>query len=215
METMGIEYFIRRISWRTPKWLFTYDHSLLLMCERLRTDLAIGEEVERRLVDRHDAELMKEIGMGQVVFQERLGNGDAGAVVLEKGSAVSTFWAATGSIFLRAANTGSLLNTGTDGFYLYYAYTLPRARSKGYFKACVSLLFDYFSLKGRPRGYSMVDANNNVSLRAHEKVGFKVVGDAIRMVICGVSVCYYKSWPHSVHKVEIRRAKLPKKIRVL
>jgi L-amino acid N-acyltransferase YncA len=212
---MGLEFLVLRISWRMPRWLFTYDHSLLLMCERLRTDLGIGEQVERRLVDRHDAALMKAIGMGEIAFQERLDKGDIGAVVLESRLAVATFWASPGSLFLRAGKTGSFLNTGTDGFYLYYALTLPQARSKGYFKVCTSLLFDYFGSKGRPRGYSMVDASNEVSLKAHERMGFKVVGDTIRMVICGVSVCCYKSWPHLLHRLEIRRAKLPTKTRVL
>jgi RimJ/RimL family protein N-acetyltransferase len=212
---MGVEYFVRRISWKMPRWLFTYEHSLLLMSERIQTDLMIGEGVECRLAGRQDAGLMKAIGMTEVTFQERLDKGDVGAIVVENRSAVATLWAVTGSLFLQAGKTGSFLNTGTDSFYFHYGFTLPQARSKGYYKACVSLLFDYFASRGRPRGYGLIDADNDLSLRVHEKLGYKVVGDAIRMLVCGVSVCYYKSWPHPVRKLEIRRAKLPSKIRAV
>ncbi len=201
MRTHGWKHVWRNLSWHTPNWLFYYDHSINGLA--IKTEVAMPEEegLSFRMATTVDAEAMQALGMGTKEFLRRLKTGDQCSIALRKDEVRSMCWAGIGKLWIKAS--GSVLDCGEDSLYVYNGYTLSSERGKGLLKGCYRVLFDYYYPQGRTKVYNAISIFNLVSRIVNKKTGLEIVGETVLFRILGLSICYYKRWPHPTRRLRI------------
>lgn len=213
LRTHGFKYLLLCLSWRLPKWAFSYDHVLLYVVTDLRMTHRDRSDVCIRLVSPADASKMEPLGVSRELVLSRLEHGDSCAAVFRGNEALSMEWAATGKMFVKAS--GAVLDTENDSFYIYNGFTLPSERSKGFLIACNAVLFDHYRQEGRTSAVGAISVFNSVSIKVQEKSGFIRSGETVRIILMGVSFLYTRKWPSPCPRLQIGLLRHSQELRVL
>jgi len=201
IKTGGFEYLLYSVCSHFPEWLLRYYHTHLIEGDDLKLITRNYKEYTVRFATEDDAGHLESVEIDREKALHRLERGDTGVIVLHNDRVVSISWAATGRLYNRYA--GSILDTGHDGLFLYGVYSVPEERMKGFFGSCFKLQLEHYASLGRTKKYGVVEILNAASLKTHLRMGFKVTGETYYIVIAGISLCYYKSWPHKTGRLHL------------
>jgi len=207
LRQYGPEYLIYCITSRLPGWFLGYHHTYLLTARELNLNISAEDGLDVRFASHDDIMRSKITAVDRQKSSQRFRNGSKCAVVYSRGKMVSIGWAAVGRIFTRQA--GSVIDTKNDGVYVYDVYSLPEERGKGFYRACLKLISDFYSLHQRSRKYVIIDVLNSDSINAHIRLGFRVCGESIHVVLGGINICFYKKWPQKKSRFHIFLKKPP------
>jgi len=197
----GFEYLLYSICSRFPEWLLRYYHAHLIQGDELKVITRKYKDYKVRPADVDDVDKLGSVEIDREKALNRFRRGDTCVIVLKDERVVSISWAATGRLYNRYA--GSIVDTGDDGFFLYGVYSVPEERMKGFFASCFELQLAHYTSMNRTKKYGVVEILNSSSLKTHLRMGFKITGETYYIAVAGVSICYYKYWPHKTPKFHI------------
>lgn len=203
----GLDYILVNVSSRLPDWLFSYSHSYFLAGERVTIDVYRHPDCTYRLGTSADADRIQRLDISREEYLDRINRGHTFIVCEQDGELISYSCATSGRIFSRQSKVR--LDTGMDGFLLCGVYTLPGCRRRGHFKACLYHQIRYQAERGRRRMLTEIDRLNAVSILCHERLGFTIEGDVVRLGILGVHLVWYHRWLWPGGRLDIRTEKLP------
>lgn len=208
----GWGYLLHAIRWRIPVWLFYYKHAILISTDKPVFRTRNYSNYHIKIADLNDYELIVNLKLySPEKIKRRLEEGDNCHFIIKEGKIVSIIWAKIGKLF--AIDSGPVINTGDDAFFVDGLFTIPEERMKGLHILCFKSLYDYFVSKGRNRIIGVIHADNTVSIRAHNRMEFDITGETYYMILFGISVCYYKKWPYKTKKIHIFTKRPPKGLR--
>lgn len=196
-----LEKIMHGLSWRLPWWLFSYDHIFLMGGRDLKLKVREYPQYKIKLGTLDDVEYVTKSGVNGSLFRYRLERGDCCILVLKDDRAVAWSWSATGRLYLKLG--GIIVDTGESGFFFYDVYTVPEERLKGFIMVCYEKQLEYRHERGRWDILGTISAFNIHSLKTHFRMGMKPCGEAFGFTVCGISICFYKSWPHKTRKLHI------------
>ncbi|MFH2055525.1 MAG: hypothetical protein ABIJ61_06175 [bacterium] len=196
----GGQHFLRWLSWHTPGWLFHFDHTTNWLSVGTVMKPPFDDNLLFRMATEADAEMMRQLSVSPEEFRRRLHLDDKCAIAMRNDEVRSMCWAAIGKLWIKTS--GSVLDTGNEGLYVYNGYTLPDERGKGLLKGCYKVLFDYYYPQGRTKVHSAISAFNHVSQVVNRKVGAVSVGETVRVRLFGLNICYYKRWPYPIRRLQ-------------
>jgi len=210
IKSKGFEYFLYFLNERFPEWMFRYYHTYLTRLEKpaLRTRDNKGMNV--RLATENDADLIEQMGISKEKTIHRLRRGDKCTIIHDKNRILSILWAATGKIYNRYA--GSIVDTGGNGLLIYGVFSIAEMRKKGLYSLGLKHHLNYYRSQGRTVAFAVVEAINDVSRKAHHKLGYRIVGETIYCVFLGCSICYYRKWPNRSRKFHVFFKRPPKNL---
>lgn len=193
-EIHGSEFLLFIVSLCLPGWMFRYSHTYLFQGKNLLIKSKQNNDYEIRFVAIDDIERLKNFRTDIEKLQDRLRRGDVCVVTVRRGddSVVACLWAATGELY--SEYTGTYLNTGDDGFYLYSVYTVEEEHGKGLYSNMLLCLIDYYENFGRSFVYAKVDFFNALSTLIKKKIGFNIVGESFFIKLFKFNICYYRYW---------------------
>jgi len=197
----GLEYLVCSFASRFPEWLFRYYHTVLIRGDQIKLIVRRRQDYKIRLANADDAGDLEEVGIARRKALYRLDRGDTCAIVSKDKRVATISWAATGRLYNRYA--GSIIDTGEDGLYLFGVYSVPDERMKGHLHSCYQLQFEHHAKQGRTLKYGVIDILNKGSLKAHRRMGFQIAGETYCVTLFGMSICYYKTWPHKTPKLHL------------
>ena len=201
LRDFGFEHFLRVLSHLLPYWLFNYNHAIMYVADNLSPDVPPNPECKIRFAVEADAEAAIAVKMDRELFLKRIRRGDTCGVVTQRERIVCMMWASTHRIF--SPLTGSILDPGSNGVYFYHLYTLPEERGKGLTRLCYRIQADHYRSLGRTIVYTGVETYNTASHSLVKKFGFWREGETIKFVFLGITVCWYRSWPHPKRRFHI------------
>lgn len=192
--THGPGFLLYLISICCPAWLFRYSHTYLFQGKDLFINSKTNEGYEIRFVTISDVAKLKNFRTSMAKAKDRLNRGDICVVVVRNAddSVVASLWAATDVLY--SEFTGTILNTGDDGFYLYSVYTIEEEQSKGLYSGMLLYLITYYYVFNRLFIYAKVDFFNILSIQIKKKIGFKIIGESFAFRLFKFNLCYYKYW---------------------
>jgi hypothetical protein len=205
------DYIFDAISWRLPDWLFYYNHSFLLRSDDPRLPKRQYTTYFKKFITGEDCDLLEENGYPRELVLYRLSAGDRGIMMGKDNEIASITWAAAGKRFLKLA--GATLDPGPDGVIFYGAHTEEYARLKGLFSTALADLYDKYVAEGRFRIYSNIDVMNANSLSIHKRIGFNIIGETRYVILFGVGICHFKSWPFPTKRVHLFIKRPPGKLK--
>ncbi|MEW6411016.1 MAG: hypothetical protein AB1483_00925 [Candidatus Zixiibacteriota bacterium] len=198
----GSWYVLHAIMWRVPSWLFYYNHSVL--AEAVQPKL-ITRQYKNYTVEAADADDIDSIarleGFRREKIVSRLEAGDTCYMVKKNGLVVATSWGRVGKLF--SVDSGARIDTGDDAYFLYGLFTAPDERGKGLHVSCLKANYEHYVKAGRKRAIGIIHFGNVASIKTHQSMNFVVSGETCYLRLLGISVCYYKKWPHKRNKLEI------------
>lgn len=194
----GWKHLWRSLNWHTPAWLYGYERTLVLLTDKLLPERRIAPEYSVRLATEKDFAEMVDLGIGKETARQRLIYGDSCMVAEHSGRVVAMYWVATGKLFLKVG--GCELDMKDDGFYLYNALTLPEHRRQGLIGAITRTLQDLMAKQGRTKAYNAISAFNDISIVAHERLGFEIVAETVYWQLLGLRCCRYLRWPEPIRR---------------
>ncbi len=203
----SFEYFWVALSWRLPNWLFYYNHSFLLKSDRLNLVNRNYTRYFEKYITLEDCKLLEKEGYTRELIEARLNAGDRGIIICRNDNIVTICWAASGKRFLKLS--GAILNPGQDGVIFYGVYTKKSYRFMGFFPKVFSDLYKFYLAKGHSRVYLSIDKYNVSSLNIHKRMNFEIIGETVYIILFGISICFYKSWPFQTKKIHIFIKKPP------
>ncbi len=188
-----IEYFFHSLSWRMPSWLFKSDHSYIVQSRQLNLIVSPHPDYQVRSTSIEDLGAFERAHLNPELIASRLQRGDQCVAVLKDDQLVGWSWSAVGRVFLKLS--GTVFDTGDEGFFLYDVYTAPSERLKGFIMNCYELQCDYYRNSRRQNIYSSISVFNTNALRTHFRMGFNAVSEIINLKILGISLscCYSRS----------------------
>ncbi len=193
------DYFFDALAFRLPVRIFSYFH--FYMYEAADLDLRKSDcpDCWCRFGTIDDIEMLTEMKLKREVVESRFRRGDLVAMVGKEDKVLAVIW----------ANTGNEDYPGPNAYFLFGGYTRPEARGQGLSSLIEKFLREHFSARGRQTIFGSIGALNKSSLRIHERMGFRRVGNAYYMIILGLVVVYFKSWPFDEGKIRFFLKKPP------
>ncbi len=209
----GFEYLLYSITSRFPEWLFRYYHTFLFAGENPKIITRKNPGYTIRFANVQDAGRFADVESDREKALERLERGDSCVIAVRERDAkvVTISWAATGKLYNRFA--GTILDTGKDGYYTYGIYSIPEERLKGLHSNCYKMQVEHYEKMGRVKKYGTIDCLNTNSIKIHQRMGDKKVGETYYLALLGISLCYYKKWPFSGPKVDVFFRRPPRKLK--
>ncbi len=199
LKTYGLEYIIGAISARMPEWLFSYYHTVLISARTPKLITRVYRDYVLRPATVDDAANLLLVDITAEKARERLARGDTCFIVEKAGEIVAISWGARGKMWVRYG--GQVVDTGTDGFFLYGVYVIPSERMKGFIGPLYRIQFEHFGRDKRSLALGAVDIFNKPSIMLHRRMGFEIVGETYCMTLLGLSCCFYKRWPEPPHRL--------------
>ncbi len=193
----GFRYVLVNISSRLPRAIFFYVHAILLQYDNPEVIPSPADGYLIRFADQSDADKVKHVGVEQETLLRRIKRGDKCTVAEKDGKIVSIAWAIADKMYVWSQ--GVHFDTGPEGHYIYGEYTHRDHRRKGLMTAQMKLLFDYY-MPERYKSFVSIDNFNQNSIRFHERMGYRTVGECHFCTILGIKFCRKKSWPYKVSK---------------
>jgi len=198
------------LSWTLPDWLFYYYHSYLITSNDPEIKTRTYTDYKIKFVTLEDLPILKKFGIKEELVKNRLKAGDR-CVIISKNDEIQTIiWGASSSKFLKLG--GYIFDPKDNGCTFYAGYSIPTARFKGLFPTAFKKLYQSYVDEGRNTIYAGVDSLNNLSLKIHLKMNFKIGGEIYYFIIFGISICYFKSWPTPRNKYHIFFKRPPKNL---
>jgi hypothetical protein len=206
----GFEYLLSSFASRFPEWLFKYYHTYLIEADHLHATNREHKGYSIRFATPEDAGNLESVGVDREKALHRFGRADKCAIVLKGDSVVACAWSTVGRIYV--GMSGSIVDTGPDGVYLYGLYSVPEERLKGFHVSCLQKQGSYYESQGRRRKYGVIEALNTNSIVSHLRAGFRITGETYYLAIAGISFCYYRKWPQKTRKVHVFFRRPPQKL---
>lgn len=202
MKQWKLDKLLDAIAWNVPHWLFYYNHSVLAMTDNPEWHPRAEPGCSLRLVRLEDISLLAKDGYTDEKIASRLDVGDRGVVMERDNEVLSIIWGGRGRKFLQLS--GSIFDTGEDGFFLYGGYTIEKARLRGLFYNVCKHIYDLYSVEGYKRVWCAISASNTEWRdKFFTRMNFQRMGETYYMRFLFFNVCYYKSWPQPVKKFYI------------
>lgn len=192
LKTYGLDHIFRVISWRLPRWLFYYDRSIHHKLGQVPIADISRAGYEIRVAKLEDYPLMNPMAIGEDIFKMRLERGDTCVIAVRDNLVAAMAWGASGNLFIK--NTGAVLDTGADGFYIYNAYTLVEDRRRGLYTALHDLLRQHYHANNKTNEFNSIDVYNQHSYQLHMKLGYKKIGITVYFCLFGINFCFYSDW---------------------
>lgn len=190
----GAEYLLTSALSHLPDRLIAYKHHVLLRCDGGSACCRLPTPVLIRVATHDDVEILAGLeNLTRETVERRLGRGDLCVVAFERGRAVASTWAATGTRHL--VGLGRDFDIPSDAFHVYDAFTEPHARRQGLATSLYQALFAHFVATGRTTAYAAVEVLNDASLRAHAGWGFARVGRARFVSLPWLRLALCPTWP--------------------
>jgi GNAT superfamily N-acetyltransferase len=206
----GLDYILVNINSRLPDWLFSYSHSYFLSGERVTIDVCRHAGCTYRPGTSADADRMERLDMSRAEYLDRLGRGHTFIVCEAGGELISYSCATHGRAFCRQSMVA--IDTESDGFLLCGVYTVPERRRQGHFKTCLYHQIAYQRRQGRYRMLTEIDRLNTVSILCHQRLGFVIAGNVVRLGLLGLHLVWYRQWPWPGGRLDIRTSKFPPQV---
>ena len=204
------DYFFDALSWRLPGWLFYYYHSYLIKSDSPILPTREYTTYYKRFITTDDCELLEKNGYPRKLVESRINAGDRCIIMGKDEEIITIIWAASGERYLKLS--GVTLDPGEDGLIVYGGYTKEYARMKGLHPTALTELYKTYLDEGRYRIYSNINILNSYSLLLHKRMNFDIIGENIYIVIMGIGICYFKSWPFPIKKLQIFLKKCTNKV---
>jgi len=208
----GWAYLLHAIRWRIPVWLFYYKHAILVSTGKPVFQTRNYTNYHLQIADVNDCELINALNIyTPEKIMRRLEEGDVCHFITKNGKIVSIIWAKLGKMF--AIDSGPVIDTGDDAFFVDGLFTIPEERMKGLHTLSFKSLYDYFVSKGRNRIIGVIHSDNIASIKTHNRMKFDITGETYYIIIFGISICYYKKWPNKTKKIHIFTKRPPNGLR--
>ena len=193
------DYFFDALAFRLPVRFFSYFHFYLYLCEKFDFSAIKRSDVWCRFGDVGDIDMLVDMGLKREIVESRLRYQYRVAIAGRDNKALAAVW----------ATIGNDRYPGSDAYFVYGGYTKPSERGQGFSSLCQDLINRTFHKEGRLKSYGTIGALNTNSIRIHEKMGFDRVGDGIYMIILGIVMIYFRSWPFNEGKIRFFLKKPP------
>lgn len=193
------DYVLDAIAYRLPVWAFSYFHFYMYKAAKLDLKIVDHPEVWCRFGNLDDLDALVDLGLKSEVVKLRLDNNYRVAVVGKEQKILAVVWAIIDNPHLQ----------DSDSYFVFGGYTRPEDRGQGLTSLAQKLIREYCAARGRINLIASIGALNTVSIRIHERMGFHKVGNAIYMIIFGVVIVYFKSWPFQERKLRLYKKRPP------
>lgn len=198
----GLDRVLDALAWSVPRWLFFYNHSILIVTEKPNLACCGSHEYNIRDVGFDDVETLESGNFTEANVAPRLKAGDRGVLVEKDGNIDAIVWGGRGRKFLRLS--GVVFDPGADGFFLYGAYTRCQARNQGLFYLVVDYIWKQYLNDGVRKVWGMVSATNTPWLnKLIEEMNFSRAGETFYLKVFFLNVCFYKNWPMPTKKIRV------------
>lgn len=198
---LNFDYVLHAISWRMPSWLFYYYHTFLISTDDPKLFNREHKTYFKRFITHNDIPLLKKIGIAEELVKKRLSAGDRCVIMGKDDDIMSIIWGCSEKRYLKLS--GAVLDIGDNGIIIYAGFTNEEARFKGLFPTSFHELYQSYVNERRNRIFSAIHSTNTNSLKLHLRMNFQVVGETYYVVLFGINICYYKTWPHKTTKLKI------------
>jgi hypothetical protein len=195
------EYICDAISWRTPDWIFYYFHTFLARTDSPKLFFRKFKGCSAKFISEHDIELLERNGFSRSLTESRLEAGDRGVIFFIGDELLSIIWACHAEKYLKVS--GIDFNPGAKGIFLYGGYTKESVRLRGFHPVAMSELINAYFSNGRSEAYATISALNAHSIKLHERMNFKIIGECFYITFLGLNFRYDKNWPHSTSRFRI------------
>jgi hypothetical protein len=198
----NIDKILDAIAWKTPRWLFYYNHSILITTDNPRWNPREQPGYVMRPVLVDDIKYLWRDGFTDKKIVSRLDSGDRGVLMEKDGEVMTIVWGARGKKFLQLS--GAIFDPGENSFFIYGAYTNNKARHKGLFYNVAANLYNSYCSENIKRIWGAVNANGKEWLDSMiNRMNFRRAGETYYFKIFTLNICYYKSWPFPAQKIHI------------
>jgi len=198
---LNFDYVLNAMAWRTPLWLFKYDHSVIVKSDNPKFIIRKLTSYFQRFATLEDSDLLYDIGISKELFKERLEHNDRCYIMGQDGEVLTVIWGSSGKRYINPC--GTILDPGNDGFMLYGGFTKESARLRGMFPVVFNEIYQSYVKENKTCVYASISTLNVNSLRIHKRMNFKIVGEAVYFSIFSLKFTYYKYWPHKTNIISI------------
>ena len=203
VKSEGFSYILHAIMWRIPKWLSYYNHSFLLTAPKPKIMTRKYPGYEVKIAEISDVDLISEPEIyPKEKMLRRLQKGDSCSLVVKDNNIIAIIWGITPKRIF-ASDCGAIITIEDDAWFVDGTFTVPEERYKGFHLTCFKSIHGNFALENRTRILGIIHADNEISIKAHRRMGFQIIGETSYWILCGISLCYYKKWPHKTSKFHI------------
>ena len=175
-----------------PAWIFDFSETLLM---EVPPQLCSKESCTVRLAGLEDLPLlaacreMKNPEEGIALFMSRINSGCACYLLFEEASFLLGYAWVAETVNLFEDDDRVALSCSYDQAYIFDTFLHPSARGRGLYRTLIAHLQRDMALKGRQKFFVLVDHGNEISIRAHEKLGAVIVEDIRYTTLLGI--CRY------------------------
>lgn len=149
----------------------------LVVCQEVRLDLRRRSQRIVRDASRADLDGLCRLSPKRATYCERFTNGEKSFVVEQAGRILAMVWVCFGE--RKEPELGTVFQLGLDGAWVYDGFTAPEARGRGYHPLLLCQAAEYAKQCRRRRCYGFIESDNTMSLRTHQRFGYKVMGEMI------------------------------------
>jgi len=189
-----------------PVWVFNYSRALLMEVPVLSVAL---DTCTVRPAGIHDLPLlatcrqMEDTDKGIDLFTARINRGCTCYLIFDESTSLLGYAWVAETVNVFEDDDRIALTCSYEQAYIFDTFLHPAARGRGLYRKLIAQLQDDMALKGKRKFYVLVDYRNEISIRAHQKLGATTVEDIRYTALFGI--CRYASSNRNELRKSLRR----------